>query len=169
MRPMSQSTLSLSAGAVNAESLPVAIRVLRRLNPAIAWILRSPLHGVMSRNLLLMTYVGAKSGVTRTRPLSYVEVGGRIYLCTRSSAWWRNLRSGRPVDLRFRGRRVAATPVVLDVATPEALDAFRAFLTANPKTGEILYQVRSGRDRRPEDADLRREVLRSIVVRLDVA
>ena len=165
---MSQSTLSLPVGAANAESLPVAIRVLRRLNPAIAWILRSPLHGVMSRNLLLMTYVGAKSGVTRTLPLSYVEVGGRPYLCTRNSAWWRNLRSGRAVELRLRGRRVAATPVVLDVATPEALDAFRAFLSANPKTGEMLYQVRSGRDRRPDEDDLRREVLRSVVVRLDL-
>jgi hypothetical protein len=148
VRVMSQSTLSVPVGASSAESLPVAIRVLRRLNPAIAWILRSRVHAVMSRNLLLMTYV---------------------YLCTRSSAWWRNLRNGRAVDLRFRGRRVTATPVVLDVATPEALDAFRAFLTANPKTGEMLYEVRSERDRRPAEEDLRREVLRSVVVRLDVA
>jgi deazaflavin-dependent oxidoreductase (nitroreductase family) len=169
VRVMSQSTLSVPVSASSAESLPVAIRVLRRLNPAIAWILRSRVHAVMSRNLLLMTYVGAKTGVSRTLPLSYVEVGGRIYLCTRSSAWWRNLRNGRAVDLRFRGRRVTATPVVLDVATPEALDAFRAFLTANPKTGEMLYEVRSERDRRPAEEDLRREVLRSVVVRLDVA
>lgn len=166
---MSQSTLSIPAGAASAEPLPIAIRVLRRLNPAITWTLRSPLHGVMSRNLLLMTYVGAKSGVTRTLPLSYVETGGRLYLCTRSSAWWRNLRNGRTVELHLRGRKVAATPVVLDVAAREALDALRAFLTANPKTGEMLYRVRSGRDRRPSEEDLRREVLRSVVVRLDVA
>lgn len=166
---MSQSTLSLPAGAASAEPLPIAIRVLRRLNPAITWLLRSPLHGVMSRNLLVMTYVGAKSGVTRTLPLSYVEASGRLYLCTRSSAWWRNLRNGRAVELHLRGRPVTATPVVVDLATPEALDALRAFLTANPKTGEMLYQVRSDRDRRPDEADLRREVLRSVVVRLDVA
>jgi deazaflavin-dependent oxidoreductase (nitroreductase family) len=169
VRAMSQSTLSLPAGAARAESLPIAIRVLRRLNPAIAWVLRSPLHGVVSRDLLLLTYVGAKSGVTRTLPLSYVEVGGRIYLCTRSSAWWRNLRNGRPVELRFRGRLLTATPVVLDTGTTEALDAFRAFLTANPKTGEMLYEVGSGRDRRPVEEDLRREVQRSVVVRLDAA
>lgn len=166
---MIETTMSTSSHAQAAEPLPIAIRLLRRLNPVIAALLRSPLHGLASRNLLLLTYVGAKSGVVRTLPLSYVEVGGRPYLCTRSSAWWRNLRSGRPVELRLRGRRVAATPVVVDTHTAEALAAFRAFLTANPKTGEMLYCVGTDGDRRPREEDLRREVLRSIVVRLDVA
>lgn len=166
---MSQSTVSIPAGAASAETLPIAIRVLRRLNPGIGWLLRSPLHGVLSRDLLLLTYVGAKTGVRRTLPLSYVEVGGRPYLCTRTSGWWRNLRNGRPVELRFRGRRVTATPTVLDVATPEALDAFGAFLGRNPKTGEMLYEVPRGRDGRPREDDLRREVRRSVVVRLDLA
>lgn len=166
---MSQPTLSLSrAATVTQPPLPVAIRVLRRLNPAVAWLLRSPLHGLMSRNLLLLTYVGAKSGVTRTVPLSYVEVGGRLYLCTRSSLWWRNLRNGQAVELRHRGRRVAATPAIVELQSIEALDALRTFLTANPKTGEMLYDVRAGTNGRPAEDDLRREVLRSVVVRLDV-
>lgn len=167
---MRASTLAPSRpAAASAAPLPVAIRVLRRLNPAIAWILRSPLHRALSRHLLLLTYVGAKTGASRTLPLSYVEVGGRLYLCTRDSRWWRNLRNGRPVTLVLAGRRVTASPAVVDVATAEALDALRAFLTANPTTGEMLYQVRAGTDRRPVEADLRREVLRSVVVRLDVA
>jgi deazaflavin-dependent oxidoreductase (nitroreductase family) len=163
---MSQSMSTISTSAHGAESLPLAIRLLRRLNPLIAAILRSPLHGLASRNLLLLTYVGAKTGTVRTLPLSYIEVGDELYLCTRSSAWWRNLRGGRPVELRLRGRRVAATPVVVDPQTPEALDALRAFLTVNPKTGAMLYEVRTGKDGRPVENDLRREVLRSVVVRL---
>jgi len=160
--------LSTSDAAVHPAPLPLAIRLLRRLNPLIASLLRSPLHGVVSRNLLLLTYLGAKSGVRRTLPLSYVEVAGRPYLCTRSSLWWRNLRAGSPVGLQLRGRRVTATPVIVDLATAEALDALRAFLTANPRTGEMLYDVRAGSDRRPVEEDLRREVRRSVVVRLDL-
>src|SRR5262245_5129264 len=137
---MSQPTLSLPRTASAGEPLPLAIRVLRRLNPAIAWVLRSPLHALVSRNLLLLTYVGAKTGRSRTLPLSYVEVGSRLYLCTRSSLWWRSLRNGRPVELRLRGAQVTARPVVVDLASREALDALRAFLTVNPKTGEMLYQ-----------------------------
>lgn len=164
---MRSTTLSSTpTAAAPAASLPVAIRVLRRLNPLIAAVLRSPLHGLLSRNLLLLTYVGRKSGHGRTLPLSYVTVGERLYLCTRSSAWWRSWRAGAPVDLRLRGRRVTALPHVVDVGTPEALDALRAFLTANPKTGVMLYGVRAERGR-PVEEDLVREVRRSVVIRLD--
>ena len=148
--------------------LPLAIRVLRRLNPTIGALLRSPLHGLVSRNLLLLTYVGATTGRTRTLPLSYVTVGDRLYLCTRSSRWWRSLRGGRPVTIQLRGRALAAMPVIVEPRSPEALDALRVFLTANAKTGEMLYQVQRGTNGRPVEDDLRREVLRSVVVRLDV-
>jgi hypothetical protein len=159
-------TLAAPTAARTAEPLPFAIRVLRRLNPLIAGLLRSPLHRLVSRDLLLLTYTGSKTGRRRTLPLSYVTRGHRLYLCTRSSVWARSLRDGKPVDLLLRGRRMPATPVVLDVRTPEALDALRTFLTANPKTAELLYQV-AAPGGRPDESDLRREVLRSVVVRLD--
>ena len=72
------------------------------------------------------------------------------------------------MTIRLRGRAVAAMPVVVEPRSPEALDALRVFLTANAKTGEMLYQVRRGPNGRPSEDDLRREVLRSVVVRLDV-
>jgi F420H(2)-dependent quinone reductase len=165
---MSQSTSSSFPAAQSTEPVPLAIRLLRRLNPLIAAALRSPLHRLASQDLLVLTYVGAKSGRAWTLPLSYVEVGGRLYLCTRTSRWWLNLRNGRPVEIQLRGRRITATPVVVDVRSPEALDALRAFLTANPKTGEMLYDVRSDTNHRPIEEDLQREVLRSVVVRLDL-
>lgn len=166
---MRHSTLLLPQSGVATDApLPIAIRLLRRLNPLIAALLRSPLHGLMSRNLLLLTYTGFSSGRRYTLPLSYVTVDDRLYLCTRSSRWWRSLRDRRPVELRLRGARVTATPIVVDGASEEALCALRAFLTVNPKTGEMLYQVRTGPGRRPLEADLRGEVARSVVVRLDV-
>jgi deazaflavin-dependent oxidoreductase (nitroreductase family) len=152
----------------NEESLPLSIRVLRRLNPLLMALLRSPLHGLLSRDLLLLGYVGARSGRRRELPLSYVEVDGVPYLCTRTSLWWRNLRAKPQVELCLRGRRVAARATVLDPASREALDGLRAFVTRNPRTGTMLYEVRSGADRRPVDEDVTREVLRSVVVRLDV-
>lgn len=151
-----------------SEPLPLSIRVLRRLKPLVVAILRSPLHGLLSKDLLLLTYVGARSGRRLVLPLSYVEIDGRPYLCTRSSLWWRNLRVTPGVELMLRGRRVAAVADVLDATSREALAGLRAFLTRNPRTGEMLYEVRTGADRRPLEADLEREVARSIVVRLDV-
>lgn len=151
------------------ERLPLSIRLLRRLNPLVTAILRSPLHGLLSKDLLLLDHVGARSGRRRVLPLSYVEIDGRPYLCTRSSLWWRNLRAMPRVELVLRGRRVAAVAEVLEAGSRDALAGLRAFLTANPRTGEILYDVRSGADRRPREDDLAREAERSVVVRLDVA
>ena len=41
------------------------------MNPAIKLILRSPLHGLMSKRLLLITFTGRKSGKQFTTPLGY--------------------------------------------------------------------------------------------------
>jgi hypothetical protein len=165
---MRSTSTALPTVAPAAAPVPVAIRVLRRLNPAIGILLRSPLHGLLSRNLLMLTYVGRKTGRRRSLPLSYVTVGERAYLCTRSSRWWRNWQPGAAVELHLRGRRMNAVPCVVDVATPEALAALRVFLTANPKTGQMLYAVRAERGR-PNEDDLVREVRRSVVIRLDPA
>src|SRR4051794_26226261 len=92
--------------------LPLSIRLLRRLNPLVVALLRSPLHGLLSKDLLLLTYTGRKTGRSRTLPLSYVEIGGHVYLCTRSSLWWTSLRDGARVEIRLRGHRSGASAVV---------------------------------------------------------
>ena len=149
--------------------VPLPVRILRRLRPAVAWLLTSPLHRLLSRDILLLVYRGRTTGRVHELPLSYVEHGGRLYLCTRDSRWWRNLRDGTPVALHLRGRRIAATPCVLAPDSREALDGLRAFLTRNPGTGAMLYNVQSDAARRPLEADLEREVRHSVVVRLQAA
>ncbi len=49
-------------------------------NPLVRLILRSPLHGVMSKGIMLITYTGLKSGKEYTLPVSYLQDGGRIYV-----------------------------------------------------------------------------------------
>lgn len=149
------------------EPVPLSIRVLRRFNPLIGRLLRSRLHGLLSRDLVLLTYTGRVTGRRLALPLSYAESGERIYLCTRNSAWWRNLRGGAAVEVHLRGARLAARPTVLDPASAEGLDGFSRFISKNPRTGELLYAVGRGADGQPLAADLQREVLRSVVVRLD--
>jgi hypothetical protein len=76
---------------------------MTNFNKPIAFILRSPLHRMLSRSLLLITFTGRKSGKAYTTPISYSEHDGEIYAFTRAG-WWKNLRGGAPVTLRLRGR-----------------------------------------------------------------
>lgn len=167
---MSTTTLSpTSRTAVRrAENVPPSIRLLRRFNWLMRAALRSPLHGMLSGDLLVLEYTGAKTGRRRVLPLSYVEHDGRLYLCTRTSVWWRNLRSEPGVTVWLRGRRVAATARVVEPSSGEARDALRAFVAKNPRTGEILYQVKNVAGG-PREEDVVRETPSSVVVHLELA
>ena len=72
------------------------------LNPVMERLLRSPLHGLVSDSVALITFTGRKTGAEYTTPVGYVEEDGRVVVFTQSD-WWKNLRGGRPVRLRIQG------------------------------------------------------------------
>lgn len=148
------------------QPVPLSIRLLRRCNPAIVRLLRSPLHGLLSRDLLVLGYRGRRSGRAYTLPLSWASADGRLYLCTRDSRWVRNLAGGAPVDVVLRGVPQRGTARVLPASDADALVGFRAFVTKHPRTGEMLYDVPRGSNG-PRHDDLVRELARSVVVRVD--
>ena len=80
-----------------------ANRIIHKLNPLIITILRSPLHPMMSKAIMLITFTGRKSGKRYTTPVSYSRQGETVYVFTHGT-WWKNLRGGAPVSLRLRGQ-----------------------------------------------------------------
>jgi deazaflavin-dependent oxidoreductase (nitroreductase family) len=92
-------------------------------NQAMKLVLRSPVHAMVSKNLLLITFTGRKSGKSYTTPVSYSQQDGQVTIFTHAN-WWKNLRNGAPVTLRLRGRDIQglAEPVAEDKqAIAEAL------------------------------------------------
>lgn len=106
------------------------------VNPVLTVILRSPLHGLMSRRLLLLSFTGRKSGKRYTIPLGYAQTGNRLLITTKS-AWSKNLRGGAPVGVRLQGRERTG---VADVITEEAemLEGYRVLLEGSPQLGQII-------------------------------
>jgi deazaflavin-dependent oxidoreductase (nitroreductase family) len=81
------------------------MRWQRLYNPIVVSLLRSPLHGVMSKSVMLLTYRGRRSAREFTTPVSFVRDGDNLLVvgsCDHS--WWKNLRGGAPVLARVRGR-----------------------------------------------------------------
>jgi hypothetical protein len=81
----------------------------RTANPALGWLLRSPLHRLASWRLSLITYTGRRSGRRHTIPTRF-KVDGDVVTITAHWAdrklWWRNLTgTGARVELVVRGRR----------------------------------------------------------------
>ncbi len=73
------------------------------VNNTMKIILRSPVHGMVSKTVLLITFTGRKSGKTYTTPVDYSQDGDQVTIFTHA-AWWKNLRSDSPVTLHIRGR-----------------------------------------------------------------
>ena len=85
------------------------------LNKTMKFILRSPLHGMISKYLTLITFTGRKSGKTYTTPVSYSQQENLVTIFTHAT-WWKNLQGGAPVSLRIQGRELQgrAEPIAKD-------------------------------------------------------
>src|SRR5262249_49815913 len=90
---------------------------LRIINPFVSTILRSPLHGILSRDVLLLTFTGRRSGKRITIPVGYTRDGETLTVFS-THAWWKNLRGGASVAIRLEGRlRTARAEPTDDRAT----------------------------------------------------
>lgn len=82
--------------------------VNRVVNPLLRWLLRSPLHRLLSGRLLLLEVRGRRSGRTFVFPVQYGRDGDAFVIVPAFAArkqWWRNLRQPAPVAWWWRGRR----------------------------------------------------------------
>ena len=104
------------------------------INPVVKFILRSPLHGLMSRNTVLLEFRGRRSGKTYSTPVSYHVSNGHVHCFTeKSNRWWRNLRHADEIELALQGRRVTGRPTVLTDGSTQVQTALHDFLVATPR------------------------------------
>lgn len=85
------------------------------VNRSMEFLLRSPMHGMLSQSLLLISFTGRVSGKTFTTPVGYSQCGDQVYIFSHNK-WWKNLEGGAPVSLRIRGQDLQglAEPVSRD-------------------------------------------------------
>lgn len=141
---------------------PFWVRTL--FNPLAKRILRSPLHSIMSRRLLLITFTGRKTGRRFTTPVAYMRQGD-VLLIGAGGSWWKNLRDGGPTPVRVRGRDyVGVTEIVRDEAG--IFEAYQEILAHNPTQARFM-DVRIDPNGQPNADDLRQALQRrSAVVRI---
>ena len=85
-------------------------------NPIVRWILSSRLHGLMSKNVLLITFRGRKSGKHFTTPVQYIQTGQEIWIIVgypEKKRWWKNLTESTLVNLCLRGEWQSGQAITL--------------------------------------------------------
>jgi len=138
------------------------------LNKMMMWILRSPLHGIVSKNIMLITVTGRKSGKKYTLPVSYAREGdGAICSTDRARSWWKNLRGGADVVLRLRGKDVTGRATVIDDDLEAIAKGIGTMLKYVPRDAQY-YNVRLDDQKRPFPKDIARSAQHRVIIKIKI-
>ncbi|WP_423745039.1 nitroreductase/quinone reductase family protein (plasmid) [Haladaptatus sp. SPP-AMP-3] len=80
-------------------------------NPVLRRLLRSKAHWLVSNRLMLLSYVGRRSGTRYTTPVAYDRREDTLVATTlrHHSNWWKNFREEHPATVWLRGTRRKTT------------------------------------------------------------
>lgn len=136
-------------------------------NDFMAWVLRSPLHGILSKGMMLITVTGRKTGKKYTLPVEYFEADGFLWIVTsRDRTWWRNLQNGAEVELLLKNQPLnayASLVTNLEQVETHLLDYVRQAPLAAKAMGLRME------NKIPNAEDLAREANKRLFVRIQLA
>lgn len=125
--------------------------VFRRINAITAWVVRSPLHPLLLGSVLVIRCEGRRTGRTYLVPVTCRPSGGGALhaLTSARGHWWRNIASGAPATVYYRGREhEARIDVVRGVDDPSEVEralasrgAVARALVALPASETVLLRV----------------------------
>jgi deazaflavin-dependent oxidoreductase (nitroreductase family) len=143
--------------AMNPEKEHFAYTPPRWFNKVIAWVLSTPLHALVSKDIMLLTVTGRKTGKRYPMPVSYARDGELIICSTdRTRAdWWKNLRGGATVTLRLCGQEVTGQATVTSEDRQALIKGINTMLTQVPRDAKH-YEVRLDENKKPLAEDVSR-------------
>jgi deazaflavin-dependent oxidoreductase (nitroreductase family) len=136
------------------------------VNQAMKFILRSPVHGMISKSILLITFTGRNSGKRYTTPVSYSQVDGQVTIFTHAN-WWKNLRDGAPVRLRIRGRELQGLPALVAEDKRAVARGLAAHLRMVPSDAKY-YEVTFDEHNNPNPEQVEQAAQTVVMVRIQL-
>jgi deazaflavin-dependent oxidoreductase (nitroreductase family) len=133
------------------QDAPPPKTVLRFVNPLMRALLRSPLHRMLDKNLMLLTVTGRKTGRSYTLPVGRHELPDGTFVLSAGGNWRHNLRGGADVRVTVDGRERSAHAVLED----DLERAAEAFKTMLDRSGPRALAVKVNVNRAPTIAEIR--------------
>jgi deazaflavin-dependent oxidoreductase (nitroreductase family) len=129
------------------------LNLLKKIgNPFVTALLRSPLHGVISRNTALITVTGRRSGKRYTTPVNYVRDNDMLIVVSQADRnWWKNLGGGAPVTFELCGQRLNG--YAESFKSPEAVGEGLIYLIRRFPKFRTLYHISLTSDGTPAQTE----------------
>jgi deazaflavin-dependent oxidoreductase (nitroreductase family) len=141
---------------------------LRLIRPVMVRLLKSPLHGLVSHNIMLITFIGRKSGTRYTTPVSYARSGQTLTFATpRHYGWWKNLRAHPAVDVLVQRTTLDGRATVIVEELDDKVARIQGMLQLVPRDAKY-YPIRIGPGGVPDPRDLLDTARAHVVVLVEV-
>ncbi len=135
-------------------------------NPIMKALIRSPLHGSVSKNYMIITFTGRKSGKVYSVPVEYFTIDGYVGAFTQAERiWWRNLRDGAAVSVHLQGKERKGTSEAITGDVEVFAPAFRAYLQKWPGRAKY-FKVAETADGQLDEDDIKRAAQTHVVIRI---
>jgi deazaflavin-dependent oxidoreductase (nitroreductase family) len=139
--------------------------LLRCVNPIVVALLRSRLHRLASKNLMLLTVTGRKSGRRYTLPVTRHEQPDGTLVVSAAGSWRHNLREGGEVRVTLDGREHTAH-VTPEEDPARAAEVFKGLLDrAGPRDVGVKVNV----DHSPTTEEIKPLLAHRVVAYLKLA
>lgn len=125
--------------------------VIRFGEPVMKALLRSPPHRLLDGNLMLLTLMGRKTGLTYTVPVGRHELSDGSFVLSAAGNWRHNLGGGTDGRTTLDGRNRAGH-AVLEEDSDRVAEAFKTMLD---RSGPRALGVRVTVHRSPTAAEIK--------------
>jgi deazaflavin-dependent oxidoreductase (nitroreductase family) len=139
--------------------------VLTLVNPIMVALLRSRLHRVASKNLMLLTVTGRKSGRSYTLPVTRHEQPDETLVVSAAGSWRHNLRGGGDVRVTLDGRERTAHATVEDDPV-RAAEVFKGLLE---RAGARAVGVKVNVDHAPTPEEIKPALAHRVIAYVTLA
>jgi deazaflavin-dependent oxidoreductase (nitroreductase family) len=117
-------------------------------NPIVRWVLTSPLHTIMSKSVLLISFHGKKSGKEYITPVQYACDEKKIWIMVGLAGkkhWWHNLIGGAQVRVCIQREWLNGQASVLrgEANRQEITAGLKAMIKAFPSFGKQYGDLES--------------------------
>jgi hypothetical protein len=136
-------------------------------DPMMIWLLKSPLHGLVSKGVMLTSVTGRRSGKTITTPTNYLQDGNTLWVVSwRDRNWWKNLRGEAPMRVLLAGKVVEGCGQVVEEESAVAQSLFEYY----QKAPQLAKYVNIGLDAAgcPVFEDCRTAASKMVMVKVTV-
>lgn len=137
-------------------------------NTFVIWLLRSPLHSLLSRSTLLLIITGRKSARQYILPVNYVRDNNILWVTSqRQRTWWRNLQGGAALQVVLKGKTFPAYgEAILD--EDAVCEGLQVYLRKAPQVARY-FGIRLDADEKPNPDDIAHAARERLIIRITLA